>query len=136
VALALVLLAATASPVSALPFQQAAVSSAARVAAQLSTPSSTIKGLTDYNARSDPDGLLGLPGQYIARADFNVSNEISGPVEVFATSSDRARRQQGLGPGAQAAYIWNGRVLLRLFGSPSTWQLQAYRDALNDVYLP
>src|SRR5438046_492449 len=85
--LALALLVATAAPALARPFEQATLSQAARVVTQLTTRYSTIASLTDYTARTDPDQLLGLPGQYVARADFEDTNGVAGTVEVFATLS-------------------------------------------------
>jgi len=113
-------------------FAQAAISPAASIAGQLGTPFSTILGVSDFTAVTDPDGLLGAPGQYIAKARFTDSAGISGDVEVFANARD-ARTRLGSLAGASAVGqevdVPEGLVIVRLYylnGDAS-----AYRAALN-----
>src|SRR5437016_2360677 len=82
-------------------FAQAAISPAASIAGQLGTPYSAILSVSDFTAVTDPDGLLGAPGQYIAKARFTDSADVSGDVEVFATARD-ARTRLGSLNGASA----------------------------------
>ena len=113
-------------------FAQAAISPAASIAGQLGTPFSTILGVDDYTAVTDPDGLLGAPGQYIAKARFMDSANIAGDVEVFANARDTRTRLGSLA-GASAAGqevdVQQGLVIVRLYflsGDPS-----AYKAALG-----
>jgi len=118
------------------PADQAAVSPAARVVAQLVIPSAWIVSLTDYTMRSDPSGLLGLPGQYVSKARFYDSDGVVGNVEVFATVTDRARREAALRATGQYPSAVNGRALLTLDTYYSDWQLQAYQSAFYNAYVP
>jgi hypothetical protein len=119
------------------------ISAAAAIAAQLSP---SLVTLTDYNAATDPDQLLGLPGQYIARAAFTDLNHVAGVVEVFPTPEDFANRvftlkalqvyeseEVDLPPDATDP---GARVLLRLW-IPRTAQrdntLSAYSAAFNSA---
>jgi hypothetical protein len=112
------------------------VSPAARLVRQIVVYPNYVTSLTDYTAKSDMDGLLGLPGQYVAKASFIDSSGIEGTVEVFATSYDCSRRQYALGTTSQDALIANGRVLLRLFNQPSYRQTSAYQQAMDAITSP
>ncbi len=90
-------------------FAQAAISPAASIAGQLGTPGGAILGVVDFTTVTDPDGLLGAPGQYIAKARFTDSAGISGDVEEVDTA-------QGL-------------VILRLYFLSG--DANAYRTALT-----
>jgi hypothetical protein len=118
------------------PADQAAVSPAARVVAQLVIPFTSIVSLTDYTMRSDPDGLLGLPGQYVSKARFYDSDGAAGNVEVFATLTDRTRREAALRATGQYPTAVNGRALLALDTYDYDWQVQAYRSAFYAAYVP
>lgn len=123
-------LVAASSPASL--FAQAAISPAASIAGQLGTPYNSILSVTDFTAVTDPDGLLGAPGQYIAKARFTDSANISGDVEVFATARD-ARTRLGSLNGASAVGqevdIAQGLVIVRLYNSSGDGS--AYRTALG-----
>jgi hypothetical protein len=84
------------------------LSPAAQIIVQLGRPV-----LRDYDTVTDPDQLLGLPGQYFSRAAFD-----EGSVEVFSTAADRDGRIHYLASTStdllyQADYA-AGRVLLRV----------------------
>src|SRR3954451_8532989 len=83
-ALGLCLLALSPGPAAA-----SSISQAAAIAAQLSP---NVVSLTDYAATSDPDQLLGLPGQYTAKATFTDLNHVVGGIEVSARPDDLANR--------------------------------------------
>jgi len=65
------------------------VSPAAAIAAQLN---SNLVNVTDYTAATDPEQLLGVPGEYTAKAAFADARGVVGTVEVFATPDDFANR--------------------------------------------
>ena len=111
---------------------QAAVSPAAVIAGQLVTPTSTILSISDYTPATDPDLLLGAPGQYVAKARFVDSTGVQGDVEVFASARDERTRARGLAGTATAFQeldVEQGLVLVRLYGLVG--DSQAYRDALT-----
>jgi hypothetical protein len=118
-------------------FAQAAVSPAAMIAGQLATPGFTITSVSDYTALTDPDGLLGAPGQYIARAGFIDSTGVvgltgvTGDVEVFASARDAKTRLNGLAAGAagQELDIPLNLVILRLYNPRA--DVGAYKLALS-----
>lgn len=134
--LAALLFVVSGAEAAAMPVHSIVLSPAASVVRQLVRSPNYVVSLTDHTARSDTEGLLGLPGQYVAKASFRDANEITGIVEVFATSYDRSRRESSLWSTNQDAIEQNGRVLLRLFNSPSYWQVQAYRQAMANIILP
>jgi len=99
-------------------FAQAAISPAASIAGQLGTPGDTILSVVDFTTVTDPDGLLGAPGQYIAKARFTDSAGISGDVEVFANARDARTRLGSLAGAAavgQEVDTAQGLVILRLY---------------------
>ena len=71
---------------------------------------------SDYTLETDPDQLLGLPGQYTSRAVF-----AGGSVEVFSSPADRDVRWRSLadtsGEWLYRADFNTASVLLRLSGS-------------------
>ncbi len=79
------LFALSTAPASAAP----TISPAAAIAAQLS---SNVVSLTDYTATTDPEQLLGIPGQYTSKAGFTDLYHVVGVVEVFDTPGDLANR--------------------------------------------
>jgi hypothetical protein len=124
------LLVVAAAPASALA--QAAVSPAANVAGQLVIPGSTILSVSDFTAATDPDLLLGAPGQYIAKARFIDSAGVQGDVEVFANARDARTRTLGLAGAAAAGQeldVQQGLVLVRFYNLVGD-AAQPYRDAL------
>jgi hypothetical protein len=99
-------------------FAQAAISPAASIAGQLGTQSSTILSVADFSALTDPDGLLGAPGQYVAKARFTDSAGISGDVEVFANVRDARTRLNSLAGASavgQEVDVAQGLVIVRLY---------------------
>jgi hypothetical protein len=71
---------------------------------------------SDYTLESDPDQLLGLPGQYTARAMFD-----GGSVEVFSSPADRDVRWHSLVESGSSEWLYRAdfntaSVLLRLSG--------------------
>jgi len=111
---------------------QAAVSPAAVVAGQLATPGNSIVSVSDYTSATDPEFLLGAPGQYIAKAHFTDSTGIVGDVEVFANARDERTRARGLSGAVAAGQevdVEQGTVLVRFYGLVGDGQ--AYRDALT-----
>jgi hypothetical protein len=126
--------------IAALPvttFAQAAVSPAAIVAGQLGTPGRTILSVSDFTVQTDPDLLLGAPGQYIARARFVDTAGVQGDVEVFANARD-ARTHLGALAGAvtagQEVDVTEGLVLVRLYNLLG--DSQAYQAALAAAVTP
>ncbi len=99
----------------ALRLDQAGSSSAALVVLQLQASVPTLRLQTDYTATNDPDGLLGLPGQYTAKAAFGQGDVPAGYVEVFDTFGDRASRARRLQQQSNTETdISSGKILLRL----------------------
>src|SRR5262245_20926624 len=116
------------------------ISPAATIAAAVSP---NVVNLNDFTATSDPDQLLGLPGQYTSKATFTDLDHLVGTVEVFARPEDLAGRlfqlQAVRGSASQEidlpadANDPNARVLLRLWvpaGSPAG-TAQSYANAFN-----
>jgi hypothetical protein len=111
---------------------QAAVSPAAVIAGQLVTPGTTILSISDFTPATDPDLLLGAPGQYVAKARFVDSTGVQGDVEVFASARDeraRARLLAGMATAGQEVDVEQGLILVRFYGLVGDGQ--AYRDALT-----
>jgi hypothetical protein len=94
------------------------------------------------DASSDPDQLLGLPGQYISKAGLVDDRSSYGDVyvEVFQTRADRAARLVALqGSAARVApetYIALDRILLRLPNVLTPQAIEAYRTELNGLCAP
>ena len=111
-----------------------AVSPAAVIAGQLVTSDTVILTVSDYTAPTDPDGLLGLAGEYIAKAQFADSADVNGYVEVFGNTRDATTRMLSLSgamaTGQEIDFQPNqSPVVLRLF-NVSQGGAQAYRNAL------
>lgn len=100
-----------------------------------------------YTASSDPNHLLGRPGQYVSKVNFHdkrlkfdktYDTRGGGSVETFANHADAARRfkyVQGFGKTslfAEYDYL-NGTVLLRLSNVLTPKQAAAYKKALLAV---
>jgi hypothetical protein len=128
------------APVEAMPDNQA-FSSAASVVVQLQCARPSMTLLSDYSQTTDPEHLLGLTGQYLARATFNdydVTSDpggVTGIVEVFASTRDMLSRQQTMvkPDGESDAVV--GPVLVRLFGLKDRATFDAYQAALNVIVL-
>jgi hypothetical protein len=114
-------------------FAQSAVSPAAVIAGQMTTPDSTIVSVSDFTPATDPDLLLGAPGQYVAKARFLDSAGVQGDVEVFANARDARARLAGLA-GGQEIDVTQGLVVLRL--SNLYGDSQPYKDALMRAITP
>jgi hypothetical protein len=101
-----------------------------------------------YTAASDPNHLLGRPGEYISKADF-ADNRLpaagagvaaGGSVEVFAAQPDAIRRATYIQSVTQAAPIAgaeydyvSGTILVRVSGTLTPAQATAYKDALQEI---
>jgi hypothetical protein len=127
------------APVDAMPADQA-FSSAASVVVQLQSSRPGMTLLSDYSQTTDPERLLGLPGQYLARATFYdpaVTPDptgVTGMVEVFAQPKHLAARLQTLDQTLESD-LPIGPVLLRLFPAADQTTLAAYRTALYALVL-
>jgi len=119
------------------------MSAAAQIVRQLHGSIPTVQLITEYNSTTDPDGLLGLPGQYTAKVQFADGNTLTGYVEVFDTASDRASRVDALLPLSQSGSekdVSSGKLLLRLIpsatASPAAINVDSYQSALAAVTPP
>lgn len=114
-----------------------------------------VTGVIAYTADTDPNKLLGRPGQYTSKAAFvdtrvdtsekagvdAGSVELGGGVEMFADASQAQARMQyiqsvlqnsGGALGAEYDYLTGG-VLVRVSGDLSPDQANAYQDALAAI---
>jgi hypothetical protein len=126
--------------VAAAPLDQAA-SPAANVVFQLqSSMGSSLSLLTDFTSTSDPEGLLGRPGGYVAKASFNDTSasasrdQVSGAVEVFASISDLNNRLATMHLAPYEQDVTSGTILVRLYG-PTPERAADYQAALATVVL-
>jgi hypothetical protein len=124
------------SAVAALALPEPPASSSFVVAALRSNMGHVLAS-TDYTPDSDPDQLLGLPGQYVSKTAF-VDDRVApygGIVEVFGATGDRVARtvtlQKFSQPQSQEYYFGVGVVLLRLSGSLAQAQANDYAAALQ-----
>jgi hypothetical protein len=88
-----------------------------------------------YTSSTDPDGLLGRPGQYIGKVVF-VDTRVGpagGSLEAFRNSADVAARVAHLHQPAQPReYLYtSGSVLLRLSAALSPEAAEDYATALG-----
>ena len=124
-----------AAPVTAAPAKNASLSQAANVVYQLQYYRDGVSLLADLTPSTDPERLVGLPGQYLSRAvftDARASNgEINGIVEVFEYPVDLRRRRSTMKRFPDEIDVVSGTILLRLLGV-STDYAEYYRIALND----
>ena len=91
---------------------------------------------------TDPDHLLGKPGQYTSKVTFSDRRLVSGggteaanladggAIEVFATPAAAARRVKALA-GASAQVSRHGLVVLALSRRLGTTAVKRYRDAVE-----
>jgi hypothetical protein len=103
---------------------------------------------TVYTAASDPNHLLGRPGEYTSKANFADSRVTTsgdgvaagGSVEVFPNQADATRRAVYIQSVTQAAPIAGAEydyvssaILLRVSGSLTPAQAAAYKSALEVI---
>jgi len=100
----------------------------------------------EYTVETDPNGLLGTPGQYIAKINFNDSDFLtpgSDPsivIEVFSTSNDMTARKNYIQSiyntypmaALQFYFYENGVFLLRIPYDATQEQADAYGLVFND----
>jgi len=99
----------------------------------------------DYTKDTDPNNVMGLTGQYIAKLSFEVTTinqydpekPIGGSIEIFANAKDAARRKtyvDGLGASspmlAERSYVIQDVALLRMDKNVSASEAEKYYDAL------
>jgi hypothetical protein len=116
----------TAQPALAQPVS-AATNAVWQLEQQLNT---TFTSVVELTAGSDPDQLLGFPGQYVAKTTFLNPRGDTGSVEVFATATDAQSSWQSLSPTSQDAVTPNGRYLLNLTSTDSGMR-SAYQSAFK-----
>jgi len=112
------------------------LSPATSVVWQLQATIPTISGVVELTPTTDPDQLLGAPGQYIARTNFQDSQGLTGSVEVFADTKSLAARQAFLtisGTGSPEHDVARGTVLLRVY-TPAA--VPNYDAAFANLALP
>ncbi|MBV9544552.1 MAG: hypothetical protein JOY61_09245 [Chloroflexi bacterium] len=109
---------------------QALVSQAAVLAGKMATAGQTITSVVDLTGQTDPDGLLGLNGEYVAKAQFADTAGVTGYVEVFNNARDaNARRATLAANNGGETDIVNGAVVLRVM-QPSA-DATAYATAVG-----
>lgn len=102
-----------------------------------------------YTAETDPNELLGRPGQYVSKANFvdtrikeevgeNVEVENGGSVEVFANEEDAKRRFDYVSEIAKSGLFseydyLHGTVLLRLSHKLTPDQAKEYEQKLAEI---
>jgi hypothetical protein len=119
-----------------------APSQAALAVQQLQASVPSIELVADLSSATDPDGLLGLPGQYTSKAQFSDSSNPACPdanqpacfVEVFDSPSALASRAKALHGEADLSNGSQGTVLVRVLGVASA--PTDYRGALSTLVLP
>jgi hypothetical protein len=116
-----------------------APSSAALAVQQLQSSVPSVQLVADLSSATDPDGLLGLPGQYSSKAQFSDSynpacpgaNEPACFIEVFDSPSALASRLRSLHDEADLSH---GTVLVRVLGVSSA--PADYQAAVSTLVLP
>jgi len=119
--------------VAAAPLNQASVSAAATIASRLGTADNPITAVVDVTPYTDPDQLLGLPGQYVSKAYFRDTNNLDGVVEVFATAADASSRKATLEYAFDERDVIRGAVLVRLFFA-TVDQQDAYERRMTRLF--
>lgn len=106
--------------------------------AELQNSGFPITQIQTYTENSDPNGLMGVDGEYISLADFSDQrclNSLSCTVETFANEADAAARYEFLQNStaqnffAQTPYNYKN-VILRLDSSLSIDTITEYQNAL------
>lgn len=94
-----------------------------------------------YNEETDPNKLLGRPGQYIAKANWKDGTGTCS-IEVFKTEADLKRRKEYIeqvtaiaSPLTEYLYI-NGLTLLRISRELTPKQAEEYNKALPRLTAP
>jgi len=120
---------------------------AENLAEQLRDAGAPVGETASYNESTDPDGLLGRPGQYLSRINFAdlrirplasdvIEVKDGGAIEVFASPADAARRLDSLegiaGDLATRRHV-EGRVLLRLSDALTVEEASVYEGAFRTV---
>lgn len=124
------------------------------IARELKTQGLPISNIEAYTEESDPNKLLGRPGQYVGKANFRDRRTESdgakgldvsegGSIEVVESDSDAEKRQayvesigkSGVGPFAEYDYR-RGRVLLRVAGNLTPKQAREYERVFRRVAAP
>jgi hypothetical protein len=128
------------------------------VLAELKERFPTISATTVYTAASDPNSLLGRPGQYTSKAGFHddrvPAKEVEyesqpfavrrgGDIEVFESAGEAEKREKyiatlmkepAIAAMAGIEYIYReGRVLLRVSGALTPDVAAEYERALGEV---
>jgi hypothetical protein len=128
--------------------------SAAQIIDQLEESGLPISDVQVYTSATDPNELLGRPGQYVDKASFvdtrmnepvmkdETDTSDGGSVEVFDDEGDAEERAdyvrsitEGNGPSAEYSYL-RGQVLLRVSGKLTPAQAKAYEQAFQAVKAP
>lgn len=100
----------------------------------------------EYDENTDTNGLLGRPGQYTSKINFEITtlqqcddgDPVGGSIEVFETNEDAKKRSeyiqsitQGMSALGEYNYI-NDCVLLRIDYDVAPSDATNYEQALND----
>jgi hypothetical protein len=127
--------------------------SAAVLLSRLRANGMPIGSFVNYTVRTDENHLLGRPGEYISKVNFQdtripaaetdgdpTSIDAGGSIETFASSSDAQRRldyvksvTQSFQAFAEYEYLVGGTVLLRLSNVLTPAEAAAYRRALQSA---
>ena len=118
-------------------------SPAGAVAEHLKAAGLPIDNIVVYTAETDPNHLLGRPGQYVSKAAFHDTRLQQGPdvanggsIESFATSTDLENRKAYVEKIAKSSPLFAeydysaGLVLLRLSSTLTPDQAAVYQKAL------
>jgi hypothetical protein len=137
----------------ATPAQPTALT-AAQIMAKLTTAVPSAKQTIAYTAATDPNSLLGRPGQYVGDIHFSDARvpknktefstpgdvEFGGAVETFATVQDAQNRAtyvekvtQALGSIAGEYDFQHGHVLIRVSRFLTPDQVAAYKTFANSL---
>jgi hypothetical protein len=122
---------------------------AAQVARALKAHGLPVTGIQVLSAASDPNHLLGRPGEYTSKSEFEDSRitgeagqgvTAGGSVEVFAGHAGAVRRARYIQAVVQAAPAFGaeydyvvGAVLLRVSGQLTPAQARQYKRALAAI---
>jgi hypothetical protein len=122
---------------------------AAQVTRALRTHGLPVTGIRVLTAASDPNHLLGRPGEYTSKTEFADSRKAGeagpgvaagGSVEVYQDHAGAVRRARCIQSIVQAAPVLGaeydyvaGAVLLRVSGQLTPAQARRYRAALTVI---
>jgi ABC-type transporter MlaC component len=133
------------------PFTQQQPATAEQVVAQIAHVILTVKPGLTYTSETDPNKLLGRPGQYTSKATFTDSRITpgfldepdsvgrGGSVEVFPdeqAAQNRSKYVQAVTAGLPAAVEYDytaGPVLVRVGKALTPAQAGEYQKALNEI---